>query len=538
MKRLVLFLFLGLTRVQADIILELKDLTAVTVSDPFIEENKTLKHIITDLGLENNPEEIIPVLNDHVTKETIKQLQLFTGKDGKTVQALSESLSQEILAPTLLAADFLEYQHTDTLMNVLSQKLLTEGISPQVTDLFETIKIINGQQVVKEIHNGTMRNSLIDQITKDIKNKFCKNSIHTKELVKKVMLSPDGKYYVVIFINNNNPELYDIFTGKLVIKLEGHKSWITEIDFSFDSRYITTCSNDTTVKLWDVTNGECLKTFAEKNKDNAKPVTSAQVSPDNTKIIAGYKNGTIKLWDIPTGECIQTLETNKSEINSVKFSPDGTRLITISSDSTIRLWDTDNYHLVNTFNEHEGPNNNSIEFSPDGKYILTAAKNAAKLYDALTGILVRTFQEHENLITSVDFSPDNKHVATGSNDYTAKLWDIETNRCLKTFRGHGDFLISTQFSRDGTKIVTGAEENAAKVWDIATGECMQTLKTNRSVTVAQFSSTGNHIITLSNSNIAELWSYFIPAFYESAPLTTLIKWVKTEEIDRAPDKQD
>ena len=40
----------------------------------------------------------------------------------------------------------------------------------------------------------------------------------------------------------------------------------------------------------------------------------------------GLSDNTVKLWDVTSGECLQTLEGHSDYVNSVSFSPDGTKV--------------------------------------------------------------------------------------------------------------------------------------------------------------------------------------------------------------------
>lgn len=40
-----------------------------------------------------------------------------------------------------------------------------------------------------------------------------------------------------------------------------HTSWVRCARFSSDGRLIVSCSDDKTIKLWDVTSGQCIRTF-------------------------------------------------------------------------------------------------------------------------------------------------------------------------------------------------------------------------------------------------------------------------------------
>ena len=46
----------------------------------------------------------------------------------------------------------------------------------------------------------------------------------------------------------------------------------------------------------------------------------------------GVWDNTVKLWDVTSGECVQTLEGHSERVNSVSFSPDGTKVASGSDD--------------------------------------------------------------------------------------------------------------------------------------------------------------------------------------------------------------
>lgn len=48
---------------------------------------------------------------------------------------------------------------------------------------------------------------------------------------------------------------------------------------------------------------------------------------------------TVRIWDATTGECIRTLEGHTSYVYYASFSPDGKRIVSASLDKTIRIWD-------------------------------------------------------------------------------------------------------------------------------------------------------------------------------------------------------
>jgi len=55
-------------------------------------------------------------------------------------------------------------------------------------------------------------------------------------------------------------------------------------------------------------------------------------------LASGSGDSTVKIWDATTGECIKTLSVNSYSVNSVSFNNQGLLAIG-SSDSTVKIWD-------------------------------------------------------------------------------------------------------------------------------------------------------------------------------------------------------
>ena len=81
-------------------------------------------------------------------------------------------------------------------------------------------------------------------------------------------------------------------------------------------------------------------------------VTSVNFSPDGKYAISGSggfnnpNNSTLRLWDVATGQCVRTFEGHMDNITSVSFSSDGKYAISGSKDNTLKLWCLDwNYEF-------------------------------------------------------------------------------------------------------------------------------------------------------------------------------------------------
>ena len=68
-------------------------------------------------------------------------------------------------------------------------------------------------------------------------------------------------------------------------------------------------------------------------------VLGCAFSPDGACIVSASYDNTLKLWNASSGQELRTLSGHTAGINRVAFSPDGTWIVSASVDRTIKVWD-------------------------------------------------------------------------------------------------------------------------------------------------------------------------------------------------------
>ncbi len=77
--------------------------------------------------------------------------------------------------------------------------------------------------------------------------------------------SPDSKLIAVQYHNSYDAELWDVQTGKKLLTLTGHTSYLNGRAWSPSGKLIATTSMDKTVRIWDVATGQQQKVIAGPN---------------------------------------------------------------------------------------------------------------------------------------------------------------------------------------------------------------------------------------------------------------------------------
>ena len=183
-------------------------------------------------------------------------------------------------------------------------------------------------------------------------------------------------------------------------------------------------------------------------------------------LASGSWDWTVRLWDVSSGEHLRTFTGHTSGVNSVSFSPDGETLASGSSDETVRLWDVSNGEPLRTFTGHTDEVN-SVSFSPDGETLASGSSDrTVRLWDVSSGEPLRTFTGHTFWVLSVFFSPDGETLASGGRDYTVRLWDVSSGEHLRTFTGHTSVVDSVSFSPDGETLASGSLDGTVLLWKL------------------------------------------------------------------------
>lgn len=313
--------------------------------------------------------------------------------------------------------------------------------------------------------------------------------------------------------------------------MKGHSKWVTSLAFEpihvhGETIRLASSSKDHTVKVWNVTNGNCETTISG-HLDSVECVKWGGTG----LIYSCSRDRTIKVWAVDghghsrhmlvrtlTGHAhrINTMALNcdyvlrsgvhsldtlskKSTAATTKSKPSGVspangaegdkekikamalqqyrkvvgegdkgeRLVSGSDDFTLFLWaPQDTKTPIVRLTGHQQMVSH-VCFSPDARYMASASfDKKAKIWDGHTGKFIATCTGHVGSVYQLCWSADSSYLVSASKDSTLKVWSAkgEAKKSMHTLSGHEDEVYALDWSPNGFSLASGSKDRTIKIW--------------------------------------------------------------------------
>ena len=239
-------------------------------------------------------------------------------------------------------------------------------------------------------------------------------------------------------------------------------------DETLDKDILFSCSNDTYIKMWDLTYGKCIKTI----NGHRQGVTCVK-RISNDKIVSGSNDKHIKIWKVLNGKCLNTLQGHSDGIKSLHLSQFDKNSVFSGSNKELWMWNLETGVCTQKFLEHRGDVNRIITVSRH-QIASCSTDSKIKIWDLNSGKCVHTLSGDQGAVECILKRANNELVSSGSQ--TIKIWDMRRNSCLSNIENaHDSYVSDMQFHHNGDLISCSCDKTI-KLWKMRDMECYKTLK--------------------------------------------------------------
>ena len=248
-----------------------------------------------------------------------------------------------------------------------------------------------------------------------------------------------------------------------------HTATGRRISTDAESKYLLTCSDDKTARLWDAITGTLLNTFRiPVGGTNEGKIYACALSPDG-KIAAlagwtGYEWEnvlTIYLINTQSGSIIHRIKDLPEVINDIEFSPDGRWMAAgMGGSNGVRIFDTGGWGEYKKLEGYISAVYN-IVFKPGGGLATVCYDGKIRMYNSRFELLEEKSGLVGEEIYSIAFNPAGNLFAVGYSDATAvDIRDVPNLSLLykpsvSELENVNGGLKTLSFSADGSRLYGG-----------------------------------------------------------------------------------
>ncbi|OAX36721.1 WD40 repeat-like protein [Rhizopogon vinicolor AM-OR11-026] len=261
--------------------------------------------------------------------------------------------------------------------------------------------------------------------------------------------------------------------------MRGHTKQVGDVVHLPDGRRIITCSDDGSLRVWDLETGAQIGEEWRDDGDETEEVFTIVLSPKGDMLASGSADGTVRLWDVEKEKVIAKLPGHTDLVQSMRWSADGEHMVSGSEDGTVRVWNLDSGKRVlgpvksplqTMHPRDQSAGIRCVAHLPGRRRIITCSEDGSlRQWNLENGAQVGNDWRDEgddDGVYTIALSPKGNTIAAGSGDGIVKLWDVEVGKVVAKSKGHAFTVWTICWSADGEGVVSGSTDGTAGLWDV------------------------------------------------------------------------
>ena len=260
---------------------------------------------------------------------------------------------------------------------------------------------------------------------------------------------------------------------KNIRTIKEHSNYINQVIYNNDINKLITCSDDKTIKVFDVNSSDFKSQTLKGHNESIKVLLLLSAS----KLVSGSDDKLIKIWESKGNEykCISNLKGHTSSITHILSIPNEegtgslTKLISASEDNTVRIWEPKGDYKNSTVIQAHNTKINDILYLHNKQHLLTCSNDSTiKVFDIAQGNkLITVLKEHNDNVNQLLLINDNKTLISCSDDCNIIRYEIEDDyKCKYKTKAHGMAVTKLKALTDDL-IGSIGKDKCIKIWDMS-----------------------------------------------------------------------
>jgi WD40 repeat protein len=337
-----------------------------------------------------------------------------------------------------------------------------------------------------------------------------------------ISYSPDGSLIASGSARENSVKVWDVNSGKIIGKLDGHDAATTAIAFSNDGTKLYTSAKDDRTMIWDIVNWKLIdsvdlgapmaafvnsvddpntfyasslggKVYKWSLTDFRNPAVLytedlpiVKIDVTKTHLVSGGSGGKVTLYNLVSNTVERSEKIHLGAIKGLRFFNNGMGLITTGGGGLVHLWNVNDLSESKHFTASATPITAFDANVAKNRFVTASQSKELKVWD-FEGNLVYEFKsradenEGSEPVSAITISPDGSTVAsTGfrrtraqkstANDNVIRVWDMNRGTLHKVLEGRVNPIYTFDFHPIKNEMVTLGDDRVLTFWDFNLGE--------------------------------------------------------------------
>jgi platelet-activating factor acetylhydrolase IB subunit alpha len=279
-------------------------------------------------------------------------------------------------------------------------------------------------------------------------------------------------------------KVWDYESGQFERTLKGHTDAVQDIAFNEQGTRLVSCSSDLSVKVWEFEQEfVCQKSMYGHDHS----VSSIVCVPATDLAVSSSRDKSIKVWDIASGYCVRTLEGHDNWVRRVRVSPCGSTLVSAAADQTVKVWQLKTGACTQTLRPHEHVVDCLAFSNAAADAVLLAHANSSSstvriliLFDSSIHLSHNCYHWRRyqapaaSIAAPAAVGVGGQFIATGSRDKSIRITRVDSGAVVMTLTGHDNWVRGVLFHAGGRYLLSCSDDKSIRVWDLSKqGRCVR-----------------------------------------------------------------